>query len=68
MLGEGSEKWWSYSAKENGCKGPQQRADTFWRAEEDKRAGYREQTQQLRSEPQLLEARQLVRKKSEELL
>lgn len=58
MLGEGSEKWWSYSSKENGYKGPQHREDTFWRAEEDQQAGCREQTQQPRDEPPLLEARQ----------
>lgn len=44
MMGEGSEKWWSYSAKENGYK-DQHREDTFWRAEGDEQAGCREQTQ-----------------------
>lgn len=57
MLGEGSEKWWSYSAKDNGYKGPQHREDTFWRAE-NQQAGCMEQTQQLPDEPPLLEARQ----------
>lgn len=70
MVVEWSGKQWrrSYSAKGSGCKGPQQQEDTFWWAGEEQEAGCKEQKQQPRDEPPPLEAPQLIREKSDELL